>query len=260
MDLGLKGKVMMVAAASKGLGFGVAQALAREGAKVSMCSRDQKAIDEAAMRLTRETNAETLGVACDVTQAADIQKWVDLTAEKWGTIDGLLVNAGGPPAGNLVDMTDEQWQGAFDLTLMSTVRMIRSALPHMPSGGAIVTVTSSSVREYTPRLGLSTVMRLGVVGVVKTLSVELAEDGIRINNIIPGRIHTDRTDHLDRITAEKAGITFEEAHARSAASIPMKRLGNIEEFGKAAAFLLSPAASYISGAALQVDGAKITAI
>ncbi|HEX2620447.1 MAG TPA: SDR family oxidoreductase, partial [Phototrophicaceae bacterium] len=193
MDLGLQGKVALVAAASKGLGYGVARALAADGAKVSICSRTAAEVEAAAQKLRDETGAEVIATACDVTKPGDIQAWVDRTVAHWGNqIDALLVNAGGPPGGLLKDFTDEQWQAAFELTLLSSIRMIRAALPHMTNGGAILTVTSSSVREPIERLGLSTVMRSGVVGMVKTLADELAPQKIRVNNLIPGRIDTDR--------------------------------------------------------------------
>ncbi|MEP7294384.1 MAG: SDR family NAD(P)-dependent oxidoreductase, partial [Chloroflexota bacterium] len=162
MDLGLKGKVALVAASSKGLGYGVAQALARDGARVSLCSRNALEITEAATRLSSETGAETLCATCDMSNPDSIAAWVDQTVSQWGVIDAVLVNAGGPPAGTFRDFSDEQWQAAFELTLMSTVRLIRAAVPHMVNGGAIVTITSSSVQEPVERLILSTVMRSGV--------------------------------------------------------------------------------------------------
>jgi 3-oxoacyl-[acyl-carrier protein] reductase len=260
MDLGLQGKVALVAAASKGLGFGVARALAREGAHVSICSRTREEVEAAAQRLRDETQAQVIATACDVTQAVDVQAWVDRTVAQWGVIDALLVNAGGPPTGLLKDFTDAQWQAAFELTLMSAVRMIRAALPHMTRGGAILTVTSSSVKEPIERLGLSSVMRSGVAALVKTLADELAGDGIRVNNLIPGRIDTDRVLALDTSTAQRSGRSLDEVRAESAARIPLKRMGTIDDFGAAGAFLLSPAASYITGATLRVDGGAMRSI
>lgn len=260
MELALKDRVMMVAASSKGLGFGVAQALARDSARVSMCSRTQSDVEAAAEKLASETSAETMATACDVTQPEQIDAWVVATVAKWGKIDGLLVNAGGPPAGYFKELSDEQWQNAFNLTLMSSVRLIRAVLPHMTEGSAILAITSSSVKQPIERLALSTVMRAGVVGLVKTLADELAPDGIRVNNLIPGRIDTDRVAQLDRGVANRLGITPEEARQRSEASIPLKRLGTIEEFGRAGAFLLSPGAAYITGTSLIVDGGKMRSI
>jgi 3-oxoacyl-[acyl-carrier protein] reductase len=260
MDLGLKGKVALIAASSKGLGFGIAQAMAREGAKVSLCARSADEVNAAAERLRSETGAETLATACDMSKGDEIKAWVDRTIKEWGHLDAVLVNAGGPPAGLLKDFTEEQWQVAFDLTLMSTVRLIRASLPHMQRGGAILTITSSSVKEPIERLGLSTVMRMGVAGIVKTLATELAGEGIRVNNLIPGRIDTDRVAALDKGAAQRQGISFEEARAQSVDKIPLKRLGTIEEFGAAGAFLLSPAAAYITGASLQVDGGQMRSV
>jgi len=260
MDLGLKDRVYMVSASSQGLGYGIARALAGDGAKVSMCSRDADKIAAAAAKIASETGVQTLAVACDVRDPASIQTWVDQTVSAFGGIDGLLVNAGGPPAGNFKQLTDEQWQSAFELTLMSSIRMIRAALLHMSAGGAILTITSSSVKEPIERLGLSTVMRSGVAALVKTLADELAVDGIRVNNLIPGRIDTERVAQLDQGTAGRLGISVEEVRKQSLNKIPLKRLGTIEEFGAAGAFLLSPAASYISGDSLRVDGGAIRSI
>ncbi|MBI5670547.1 MAG: SDR family oxidoreductase [Chloroflexi bacterium] len=260
MDLGLTGKVALVAAASQGLGYGVARELAREGARVSICSNDQPGLEAAERKLAEETGAEVLATFCDVTKPGDVQAWVSRTVERWGVIDALFINAGGPPPGLIKDITDEQWQAAFELTLMSAIRMIRAALPHMTNGGAILTSTSSSVREPIEKLALSTVMRLGVVGLVKTLADEVAADGIRVNNIMPGRIGTERIDFLDQAAAKREGIGFEEVRARSIARIPLGRLGKVEEYGRAAAFLLSPAASYITGASLRVDGGMLRSI
>lgn len=260
MNLGLKDRVALVAAASKGLGYGVARALAGEGARVSMCSRTAAEVEAAARSLAAETGAETLAFPCDVTRPADIQAWVDQTAARWGAVNAVLVNAGGPPTGLLMNMADAQWQAAFELTLMSAVRLIRAALPHMKDGGAILVVTSASVQEPLPQLGLSTVMRSGVTGLVKTLADELAENRIRVNCLVPGRIDTDRVMQLDQGIAAREGISVAEVRARNAARIPLGRLGTIDEFGAAAAFLLSPAASYITGASLRVDGGLMRSV
>lgn len=260
MDLGLKDKVALLAAASKGLGYGVARAMGREGAHLSICSRDAEQVRRAAEQLSAETGAQVLAVPCDVRDAAAVEAWVAQTVARWGRIDALLVNAGGPPAMTFKETTDAHWQAAFELTLLSAVRLIRAALPHMPSGSAILTITSSSIKEPIERLGLSTVMRAGVAGLVKTLADELASDGIRVNNLIPGRIDTDRVAQLDQNTANARGITFEQARAEAVSKIPLKRLGTIDEFGAAAAFLLSPAAAYITGASLRVDGGAMRSI
>lgn len=260
MDLSLKDKVALIAAASKGLGYGVARAMGREGAHLSICSRDAEQVRRAAEKLSAETGAQVLAVPCDVRDAAAIEAWIAQTVARWGRIDALLVNAGGPPAMTFKETTDAHWQAAFELTLLSAIRLIRAALPHMSSGSAILTITSSSIKEPIERLGLSTVMRAGVAGLVKTLADELASDGIRINNLIPGRIDTDRVAQLDQNTASVRGITFEQARAEAVSKIPLRRLGTIDEFGAAAAFLLSPAASYITGATLRIDGGAMRSI
>lgn len=260
MNLGLENRVALVAAASKGLGYGVARALASDGARVSICSRSADDIAAAAAKLKSETGAEVLATSCDVTNPADINNWVAATVSEWGQVDALLVNAGGPPAGHFREISEAQWEAAFQLTLMSSIRMINAALPHMKSGSAILTVTSSSIREPIERLALSTVMRSGVMGLVKTLADELAGDGIRVNNLIPGRIDTDRVRQLDAGVASRLGISPEEARARSLSNIPLGRLGNIDDFGAAGAFLLSPAASYITGASLRVDGGQMRSV
>ncbi|MCA9904813.1 MAG: SDR family oxidoreductase [Anaerolineae bacterium] len=260
MDLGLHGKIALVAASSKGLGFGVARALAAEGTHISLCSRTESEIQAAAERLIDDYNIEALATACDVTAPREIQAWVERTVARWGSVDALLVNAGGPPAGLLLSFDDMQWQSAFELTLMSAVRMIRAVVPHMRPGGAILTITSSSVKEPIELLGLSTVMRSGVAGLVKVLADELASQSIRINNLIPGRIETDRLIQVDETQAMRTGKTIADVRAESIAKIPLHRFGTIDEFGAAAAFLLSPAAAYITGASLRVDGGLMRSI
>ena len=260
MDLGLKDNVALVAASSKGLGYGVAKALAAEGAKVSLCSRSADDVATAAQTLSDEFGIDTLATACDVRRVDEIQGWVEKTVAAWGKIDCLLVNAGGPPAKTVKELDDADWQAAFELTLLSSARMIRLAIPHMTDGGSILTVTSGSVREPISRLALSTVMRAGVAGLVKTLADELAGDSIRVNNLVPGRIDTDRVAQLDAVSSQKLGISIEEVRERSLASIPLGRYGTIDDFGRAGAFLLSPAASYITGATLRVDGGAARSI
>ncbi|WP_420642617.1 SDR family oxidoreductase [Candidatus Leptofilum sp.] len=262
MELGLKNKVIMVEAASKGLGFGIAQAVAQEGARVSIGSRTEADILAAADTLRRETGAETLGSVLDARDAASISNWVETTVAKFGGVDGLVVNAGGPPAGGFDDFDDAAWQAAFELTMMSSVRMIRAVLPHLRArgGGSILAVTSSSVKEPIDILLLSNVMRSGVVSLLKSLSRELAPEQIRVNNLVPGRILTDRVKSLDTIGAKSSGRSVAEQQAMQEAQIPWGRYGTIEEFGKAGAFLLSEAASYITGETLIVDGGAMKTV
>ena len=262
MDLGLNGKVFMVAAASKGLGYGIAEALAQDGAKVSIGSRTEADIKAAAATLQDETGSEVLGTSFDATDGESIKRWTAVTLEKFGTIDGLVVNAGGPPAGKFDNFDDADWQAAFELTLLSSVRMIRAVLPTMreKGSGSILTVTSSSVKEPIDIILLSNVMRSGVVSLVKSLSRELASEKIRVNNLVPGRMDTDRVRSLDSTVANRLGITSEEARANSEAQVPWQRYGTIQEFGKAGAFLLSDAASYITGETMIVDGGAMRTV
>jgi 3-oxoacyl-[acyl-carrier protein] reductase len=258
MQLGLTGKVAMVAGASRGLGFAVAQALAGEGALVSMVSRSETAVREAAARI----GGETLAVAADVSSAEAVEAWAEATRRRFGGVDLLFTNSGGPPAGPAMSFDDRAWQQAADLLLFSTIRMARLAVPMMEArgGGAILMSTSSSVKEPIPNLGLSTVLRASVSALAKTLALELAPAKIRVNQIIPGRIDTDRVRQLDQVNGEKQGITPEAARQKSMAGIPLGRYGETAEFGRVAAFLLSDAASYMTGATVQVDGGLVRSV
>jgi 3-oxoacyl-[acyl-carrier protein] reductase len=261
MDLGLKGKVAMVSGASRGLGYAVAEALAREGATISISSSNQASIDGAAARLA-SSGAPVMATAVDVRNAAQIESWAEQTIDRFGGVDLLFANAGGPPAGSTLSFDDAAWQNSIDLLLFSTLRMIRAVVPSMRQrgGGSILVTTSSSVKEPIPNLALSTVIRAGVSALAKTLSIELAADKIRVNQILPGRIDTDRVRHLDQINAGKQGITVEQSKAKAIGTIPMGRYGEPPEYGRVAAFLLSDAASYMTGATVQVDGGAIKSV
>jgi 3-oxoacyl-[acyl-carrier protein] reductase len=262
MDLGLKNKVALVAGASKGLGYAVAHALASEGAIVSISSRDEASIAGAAARIERDTGAKVFSMPVDVRSPEAIDRWVKSTAERFGGIDALMTNSGGPSAGAALSFDDQAWQDAVDLLLFSALRMVRAAVPAMQArgGGAILMSTSSSVKEPIPNLGLSTVVRAAVSALAKTLSLELAASRIRVNQIIPGRIDTDRVRHLDEVNAKKQGVSVEESKARSIAAIPLGRYGEGPEFGTVGAFLLSDAAAYMTGATVQVDGGAIRSV
>ena len=262
MDLGLSNKVVMVGGASKGLGYAVAHALAQDGASVSISSRDESSITAAAARIERETGSKVLAAAVDVQSADAIQRWVATSADKFGGIDALMTNSGGPPAGLAISFDDKAWQDAANLLLFSTIRMVRAVVPIMQTrgGGSILVSTSSSVKEPVPNLGLSTVLRASVSALAKTLAIELASSKIRVNQIIPGRIDTDRVRHLDEVNAKKQGVSVDEAKARAVATIPMGRYGEGPEFGRVGAFLLSDAASYMTGATVQVDGGLIKSV
>jgi 3-oxoacyl-[acyl-carrier protein] reductase len=262
MNLNLKGKVALIAGASKGLGYAVAHAMAEEGAFVSISSRDESSISAAASRIGRETGAQVLSMAVDVRSADAIQRWIGATVERFGGVDAKMTNSGGPPAGLAISFDDAAWQEAAELLLFSTVRMVRAAVPSMQArgGGAILVSTSSSVKEPIQNLALSTVLRASVSALAKTLAIELASSKIRVNQIIPGRIDTDRVRHLDEVNAKKQGISVEDAKAKAISSIPLGRYGEAPEFGRVAAFLLSDAASYMTGATVQVDGGLIRSV
>jgi 3-oxoacyl-[acyl-carrier protein] reductase len=262
MDLGLKGKVAMVAGASRGLGLAIAKELAAEGALVSIASRNASAIAKAAEQIGHGVPGSVAGFAADVSGANAISKWHQDTVAKLGEVDLLVTNSGGPPAGTVSAFDDAAWQSAFELLVLSALRMVRAVLPSMIARkkGSIVMLTSSSVKEPIPNLALSTVMRPCVASLAKTLANELAGQGIRVNHVIPGRIATDRVRELDEIGSKKLGITVEEQQRRSSAIIPMGRYGQPEEFARAVVFLLSDAAGYITGASLQVDGGQIRSV
>ena len=262
MDLNIKDKVFLVAASSKGLGYGIVQELARNGSKVSIGSRNFSHVENAVMRLREESNAVVHGSVLDATEGTSISQWVKDSVKVFGRIDGLVVNAGGPPTGRFENFNDADWQSAFNLTLMSAVRMIREALPYMRTGngGSVLTITSMSVKEPIGELLLSNVFRSGVVSLVKSLATQYAAEGIRFNNLIPGRIDTERVKALDKGIAEMQGVDPEAVKHNNQSIIPLKRYGTIEEFGKAGAFLLSDAASYITGTSLVVDGGILKSI
>jgi 3-oxoacyl-[acyl-carrier protein] reductase len=261
MDLGLRGKRVLVAAASKGLGRAIAAEFVREGARVAVCSRDRERIEQVA----REIGAEH-AVAADLSTEAGCTAFVDGAVKALGGIDVLIVNAGGPKPGKFADLDDAAWQKAFELTLLSAVRLTRLAVPELRrSKGSILFSTSTSVRQPgSPAYGtlmLSNGLRAAVHGLLKTLSTELAVDGIRVNAIQPGRISTERIAELDADTAKREGVAVEKIQERfEKGAIPLGRYGTPEEFAAAAVFLASPRASYITGVSLQVDGGMLTSM
>ncbi len=260
MDLGLQGKRAVVLAASAGLGFATASALAAEGALVALCSRDQGRAEAAAERIRMATpGAVVHPFAADVSDAASLETFFGHATAALGGLDILVCNAGGPPAGGFTNLTEAQWQTAFHLTLMSVVRSVGLALPHLreAGGGRILTIVSSSVKRPLPNLLLSNVYRPAVQGLCKSLSLELAADNIQVNCLAPGRVATERLEELDRARAARQGTTFEEVRAESIAQIPMRRFGEPSEFGRVAAFLCSEAASYMNGGTLFVDGGSV---
>ena len=262
MDLGYAGKVALVAASSKGLGRATAEALAAEGAGVMISGRDEPTLKETAKEIREETGAEVAYSVADVGRAEDVEVLVSRTVERFGKLDSLVTNAGGPPAGGLESFTDKDWRKAFELNLMSVVRFIRAALPHLRESESprVVNFTSSSIKQPIPNLLLSNVFRAAVLGLAKSLATELAPDGILVNTLGPGRIATDRLFSIDANAAQKQGVSEDEARRRSISQIPLGRYGEPEEFASVAAFLASPANTYVTGQALLVDGGMVKAL
>lgn len=256
MDLGLKDKRAFVAGASRGLGFATALGLAKEGCKLVINSRDESNIKFAAEKIASETGAQVSGLAGDVGEKSVVEKLVIEAAKILGGLDLLLTNAGGPPPGSFESHSDETWQKAIDLSFMSHVRFINSALPYLRKSDAasVLTVTSISVKQPVENLILSNSVRSATVGLTKSLALELGKDGIRFNSILPGWTETERIVELMAARAEANNSTLQEEADKQTAQSPLGRMGTPEEFANAAVFLLSPAASYITGVMLNVDG------
>ena len=262
MEFGLKGKRALVLAASRGLGYASAMGLAREGCKLVICSRDQARIEAAAASIRKETGADVTALVADVSSGAEAKRLVDAAVQAYGGLEIVVHNAGGPPAGETLAMTDEQWQKAFEQNLLSFTRIAGAAVPEMKKAGygRILTIASSSIKQPIPNLALSNALRAGVWGIAKTLSRELAPQGILVNVIAPGRIDTERIAELDAANAQKAGKSVEDVRKASVASIPLGRLGRPEELANLVVFLASQAGSYITGQAITVDGAAGNAL
>jgi 3-oxoacyl-[acyl-carrier protein] reductase len=255
MDLKLADAVAVVMAASKGLGAATARAFAEEGARVVLSARGREALERTAESIARDTGAQVLAAPADASRAGEAERLMQAALDRFGRIDALVVNAGGPPSGKFADFDDAAWAGAVDLTLMSAVRAARAAIPALRArGGSITFVTSVGVKHALDNLLLSNSLRLAVAGLAKTLSRELGADGIRVNIICPGYTATDRMTSLMQANAARNGTTLEAEFGKIAANVPLGRVADPAEFGRACVFLASPAASYITGAALMVDG------
>ena len=256
VDLGLKDKVVAVAAASKGLGQAVALRVAREGAKVAICSRNPKALQATADDLAAQTGAPVLALEADLTRAQDAKRFIDATADHYGGLDALVCNAGGPPPGSFEDVDDAAWQAAFELTLMSVVRLTRVALSHFKQRGAgrIVNITSVSVKQPIDNLILSNSLRMAVLGLSKSLANEYGGDGVTVNCVCPGYTETKRLDELFQHRAAQMNVSLEDVKSYIAGTVPLGRLGQPQELADLVALLCSDRARYITGAAIQVDG------
>ena len=261
MELQLQGKVALVVASSQGLGKAVATELVKEGANVMLTSRDAAKLQAVQQELEQLGKGKVAWHRADITQADDIKALLTAVRDTFGKLDILVNNAGGPPAGTFEQLTDEDWQRAFELNLLSYIRMIREALPDLKQrGGRIVNIVSSSVKQPIPGLILSNTFRLGIVGLTKTLAEELAPYNILINTVAPGRIATGRLLYLDQKRAEHLGISREEVAEQARNQIPLGRYGTPEEFAKVVAFLVSDASTYITGSTLLVDGGMVKGI
>jgi 3-oxoacyl-[acyl-carrier protein] reductase len=262
MDLGLKGKVALIAAASRGLGRAVADELAAEGSSLVLCARNAETLNETGEAIARASAAEVVTVAADVSVAADVARVVNAARDKFGRVDILVTNAGGPPAGRFESLGQEQWEAATRLTLFSAIELTRQVLPGMKERrwGRILNITSIAVKQPVENLILSNSLRAAVTGFARTLANEVAADGITVNNILPGYTRTERVEELAGMMAEKEGISPSEFKARWEREIPMQRLGEPREFAALAAFLVSERASYITGTSIQVDGGWIRSL
>jgi 3-oxoacyl-[acyl-carrier protein] reductase len=256
MDLGLRYKIALVAASSRGLGRAVALRLAQEGAHVAICARGKRDLDSTADQIRRVTGQRVLAIPEDIADEEAASTLVEATVEAFGGLDILVTNAGGPPPGKFLDFTARDWEHATQLTLMSAIRLCYAAVPVMKDqgGGSILAMTSITVKQPLPNLVLSNSLRLGVTGLIKTLADELAPFDIRVNALCPGWTRTARVDQLLEDRARRNHTSLEEEAATIAADIPLGRMGTPEEFAAAAAFLVSEAASFITGVSLLVDG------
>jgi 3-oxoacyl-[acyl-carrier protein] reductase len=256
MDLGLKGKRAFVAGSSRGLGYSTALLLAREGCQVALNSRDQEKVKAAAEVIARGTGTPAFGIGGDVSDASMAETLIGSAVESLGGLDILITNAGGPPAGSFEVFDEETWQKAVDTSFMSHVRLIRAALPHLRESDApsVLTMTSFTVKQPLQNLILSNSVRAATVGLTKSLAMELGKDRIRFNSILPGWTLTERVQHLMEFRAENNKTSVDEEIARQIADIPLGRMAQPEEFARVAVFLVSPAASYVNGVMLNVDG------
>ena len=252
MDLGLSDRVFLVTGGSRGLGYATALALVGEGARVVLSGRTADAVTQAVSALGAD---RAMGLAVDNAERGAPERLIASAVAKFGRLDGALVSTGGPPTGSVGSLTDQAWRAAFETVFLGAVRVGRAVAAHCTQGGSLAFVLSTSARVPIPGLSLSNGLRPGLAGLTKDLAVEFGPRGLRVNALLPGRIDTERTRELDQGTAERGG-----AARRTGAAIPLGRYGRPEEFGRVAAFVLSPAASYLSGALVPVDGGATRAL
>ncbi len=256
MDLKIEGKIAVVAAASQGLGRAVAEALAAEGAKLAICSRDEEHINTTAKEIREKYNVEVFAGVCDVTEKESIEAFKEKVINHYGTCHILFTNAGGPPPGKVEDFDSDDYKKALDLNLFSTINLVFAFLPFMKKQkwGRILACCSVTVRQPIATLALSNVSRVGVVAFLKSLSKEVGSYGITANVLAPGYIMTERVIQLLKDTAKRENISFDQAKANAEASVPVKKITGPEDFGALAAFLSSQYASYITGETILIDG------
>jgi len=264
MDLGLENRVAFVAAASTGLGRAVAGRLAAEGATLAICARSRQTLEAAAEEIRASTGATVSVVACDVTHETDVRRAIDETAERFGRLDILVTNAGGPPSGGFAQFADglEPYRKALELNLLSTVSLTQAAVPHMRRNGwgRVVAVTSLSAKQPSTSLLLSSIARAGVLAFTKVLATELAREGITVNSVCPGFTLTERLSELAEAEAGRNGIEMEAVYEQWRRDIPAKRIADPAEFADVVAFLASERASYVTGVALAIDGGIIKSL
>ncbi len=262
MDLGLHGKVALVAASSKGLGRAVAEELANEGVSLILTARNNEILQKTCQEIRENTGVSVIGISADLSKFSDIESLYQQAIDKFGQIDILVTNVGGPPAGTFENLSRESWQNATELLLNSVVDLTRLVLPKMKENGwgRILNITSIAAKQPVDNLILSNSLRAAVTGFAKTLANEIAAFGITVNNILPGYTRTERVEQLAETIAKNEGISAGEAMSRWEAEIPMKRLGEPKEFAALAAFLVSERASYITGSSIAVDGGWIRSL